>query len=179
MPLVTSGVDHGNLRELALARMKDLGTQVCVYSVCNWVTADTCSYFVEFDGVKCNVHICSVVMSEPEKLGFKKFITKFDLMRLMLCYVIAWMKTLLEVYLCSLDVRIILHLHKSKRTPWFCLVMCVGPTFIKLRYYINICNYMSIPIDVRKRVCTQFVHEVGMHNCIHVAGCSILVHVCT
>ena len=25
MPLVTSGVDHGNLRELALARMKDLG----------------------------------------------------------------------------------------------------------------------------------------------------------
>ena len=26
MPLVTSGVDHGNLRELALARMKDLGT---------------------------------------------------------------------------------------------------------------------------------------------------------
>ena len=28
MPLVTSGVKHGNLRELALARMKDLGTQV-------------------------------------------------------------------------------------------------------------------------------------------------------
>lgn len=26
MPLVSSGVDHGNLRELALARMKDLGT---------------------------------------------------------------------------------------------------------------------------------------------------------
>jgi len=26
MPLVTSGVKHGNLRELALARMKDLGT---------------------------------------------------------------------------------------------------------------------------------------------------------
>ena len=26
MPLVTSGVDNGNLRELALARMKDLGT---------------------------------------------------------------------------------------------------------------------------------------------------------
>lgn len=26
MPLVTSGVEHGNLRELALARMKDLGT---------------------------------------------------------------------------------------------------------------------------------------------------------
>ncbi len=25
MPLVTSGVDNGNLRELALARMKDLG----------------------------------------------------------------------------------------------------------------------------------------------------------
>ncbi|KAI8319455.1 elongator complex protein 3 [Martensiomyces pterosporus] len=27
MPLVTSGVEHGNLRELALQRMKDLGTQ--------------------------------------------------------------------------------------------------------------------------------------------------------
>lgn len=27
MPLVTSGVEHGNLRELALARMKDLGTE--------------------------------------------------------------------------------------------------------------------------------------------------------
>lgn len=26
MPLVTSGVKHGNLRELALERMKDLGT---------------------------------------------------------------------------------------------------------------------------------------------------------
>jgi len=26
MPLVTSGVEHGNLRELALARMKELGT---------------------------------------------------------------------------------------------------------------------------------------------------------
>ena len=26
MPLVSSGVDNGNLRELALARMKDLGT---------------------------------------------------------------------------------------------------------------------------------------------------------
>ena len=28
MPLVTSGVEHGNLRELALARMKDFGTEV-------------------------------------------------------------------------------------------------------------------------------------------------------
>lgn len=28
MPLVSSGVEHGNLRELALARMKDMGTQV-------------------------------------------------------------------------------------------------------------------------------------------------------
>lgn len=27
MPLVTSGVEHGNLRELALARMKDLGLE--------------------------------------------------------------------------------------------------------------------------------------------------------
>lgn len=28
MPLVSSGVEHGNLRELAFARMKDLGIQV-------------------------------------------------------------------------------------------------------------------------------------------------------
>ena len=27
MPLVTSGVEHGNLRELALSRMADLGTK--------------------------------------------------------------------------------------------------------------------------------------------------------
>jgi len=27
MPLVSSGVEHGNLRELALARMKDLGLE--------------------------------------------------------------------------------------------------------------------------------------------------------
>ena len=27
MPLTTSGVEHGNLRELALARMKDLGSR--------------------------------------------------------------------------------------------------------------------------------------------------------
>ena len=27
MPLVTSGVEHGNLRELALQRMRDLGTE--------------------------------------------------------------------------------------------------------------------------------------------------------
>ena len=31
MPLVTSGVEHGNLRELALARMKDLGTTVSLF----------------------------------------------------------------------------------------------------------------------------------------------------
>ena len=30
MPLVTSGVEHGNLRELSVARMKDHGTQVCI-----------------------------------------------------------------------------------------------------------------------------------------------------
>ena len=30
MPLVSSGVEHGNLRELAFARMKDLGIQVWV-----------------------------------------------------------------------------------------------------------------------------------------------------
>lgn len=36
MPLVSSGVEHGNLRELALARMKDLGTQVRRLSVRIW-----------------------------------------------------------------------------------------------------------------------------------------------
>ena len=30
MPLVTSGVEHGNLRELALARMNDFGTKVSI-----------------------------------------------------------------------------------------------------------------------------------------------------
>ena len=39
MPLVTSGVEHGNLRELALARMKDLGTKVYTHvcTLCNYV----------------------------------------------------------------------------------------------------------------------------------------------
>lgn len=31
MPLVSSGVEHGNLRELAFARMKDLGIQVRIW----------------------------------------------------------------------------------------------------------------------------------------------------
>ena len=39
MPLVTSGVEHGNLRELALARMKDLGTLV-VGQPCQLCTID-------------------------------------------------------------------------------------------------------------------------------------------
>lgn len=33
MPLVTSGVEHGNLRELALARMKDFGTEVSLICI--------------------------------------------------------------------------------------------------------------------------------------------------
>lgn len=33
MPLVSSGVEHGNLRELALARMKDMGTEVRLRAV--------------------------------------------------------------------------------------------------------------------------------------------------
>ena len=37
MPLVTSGVEHGNLRELALARMKDLGTEVYVNLMNGWI----------------------------------------------------------------------------------------------------------------------------------------------
>ena len=41
MPLVTSGVEHGNLRELALARMKDLGTEVRMYE-----TSFTLSYAI-------------------------------------------------------------------------------------------------------------------------------------
>lgn len=34
MPLVSSGVEHGNLRELALARMKDMGTEVRLRRLC-------------------------------------------------------------------------------------------------------------------------------------------------
>ena len=37
MPLVTSGVEHGNLRELALARMNDFGTKVTLCIVCGAV----------------------------------------------------------------------------------------------------------------------------------------------
>ena len=37
MPLVTSGVEHGNLRELALARMNDFGTKVTFFIVCGAV----------------------------------------------------------------------------------------------------------------------------------------------
>lgn len=33
MPLVSSGVEHGNLRELALARMKDMGTEVIIVKI--------------------------------------------------------------------------------------------------------------------------------------------------
>ena len=38
MPLVTSGVEHGNLRELALARMRDLGTEVSHSVYLAWIT---------------------------------------------------------------------------------------------------------------------------------------------
>ena len=41
MPLVSSGVEHGNLRELALARMKDLGTQVALLYMYNTNTSIT------------------------------------------------------------------------------------------------------------------------------------------
>ena len=47
MPLVSSGVEHGNLRELALARMKDLGTK------CRDVrTREVCINIVFFQKVK-------------------------------------------------------------------------------------------------------------------------------
>lgn len=36
MPLVSSGVEHGNLRELALARMKDMGTEVRLERLSYW-----------------------------------------------------------------------------------------------------------------------------------------------
>ena len=44
MPLVSSGVEHGNLRELALARMKDLGTK-CRDVRTREVLAYLCTYF--------------------------------------------------------------------------------------------------------------------------------------
>ena len=49
MPLVTSGVEHGNLRELALARMKDLGTEVG-----NVICTSLCEY----------TPVCYVVVSD-------------------------------------------------------------------------------------------------------------------
>lgn len=69
MPLVTSGVEHGNLRELALARMKDLGTQVIVQLI-------FCVLFLSL------FPFLSVVMLELERSVFKRFITKSDLMKL-------------------------------------------------------------------------------------------------
>ena len=42
MPLVTSGVEHGNLRELALARLKDFGSEV------NFVVIYLFWFFTEF-----------------------------------------------------------------------------------------------------------------------------------
>lgn len=69
MPLVTSGVEHGNLRELALARMKDLGTQVIVQLI-------FCVLFLSLSP------FLSVVMLELERSVFKRFITKSDLMKL-------------------------------------------------------------------------------------------------
>ena len=46
MPLVTSGVEHGNLRELALARMKDLGTEVSDILSLNLIHIDLCVYLI-------------------------------------------------------------------------------------------------------------------------------------
>ena len=49
MPLVTSGVDHGNLRELALARMKDHGTHVSMnISIMNNCCTVPCVYISFF-----------------------------------------------------------------------------------------------------------------------------------
>jgi elongator complex protein 3 len=57
MPLVTSGVEHGNLRELALSRMRDLGTQcrdvrtreVGIQDIHNKVLPDQVSRFIEMN----------------------------------------------------------------------------------------------------------------------------------
>lgn len=45
MPLVSSGVEHGNLRELALARMKDMGTEVRLKGLSNWCKRHGVSLF--------------------------------------------------------------------------------------------------------------------------------------
>lgn len=42
MPLVSSGVEHGNLRELALARMKDMGTEVRLTALLMYRTVQKC-----------------------------------------------------------------------------------------------------------------------------------------
>ena len=60
MPLVTSGVEHGNLRELALNRMKDLGTEcrvvrtreVGIVDIHNKIKPDqVCIYFYNYYSV--------------------------------------------------------------------------------------------------------------------------------
>ncbi len=45
MPLVSSGVEHGNLRELALARMKDMGTEVRLKGLSYWTKRHHVSLF--------------------------------------------------------------------------------------------------------------------------------------
>lgn len=63
MPLVSSGVEHGNLRELALARMKDLGLQcrdvrtreVGIQEIHNKVRPYEVSYFVLLWGNMYNI----------------------------------------------------------------------------------------------------------------------------
>lgn len=79
MPLVSSGVEHGNLRELALARMSDLGTQcrdvrtreVGIQEIHHKVMPDQVSSrqpssFAAKSVLSwlCNFHICKTVNSK-------------------------------------------------------------------------------------------------------------------
>lgn len=68
MPLVTSGVDHGNLRELALARMKDHGAHVSlnisIMNNCCTVQCVCIFFFAEYK-LERNNHIPSHFQWEP------------------------------------------------------------------------------------------------------------------
>lgn len=63
MPLVSSGVEHGNLRELALARMKDMGTEVRLKGLSNWYKRHGVSlfwvrkliYFSSWDAIQTSI----------------------------------------------------------------------------------------------------------------------------
>ena len=62
MPLVTSGVDHGNLRELALGRIKDFGTECRDIRTREVGIQEIHNKILPFEVFKSTVHIIVINM---------------------------------------------------------------------------------------------------------------------